>query len=284
MRRTMLVALLLFVSAVAAETQRVRLNGVATGSGGAPTTSSYILQSADATLTGSVNLAAANAFLAFGPVPSTTSPGGGIRLTNDTGIYGRNHLNNADRKLIAINESSVIEVGSNSQNLDLAEAWLIDSASGDLRPQNNGGFGLGDGTHRIKELFVNVIQGATNIAVAGGGTISLGSQPILFASAPSIASGFGTSPSISGTANSFVVTVGTGGSASLGVVTLPAAASAWHCEITNLTATLANRAGVWTVQIATTTTSATIESQTISTGAVVAWAAADNLYMNCMAF
>jgi len=104
--------------------------------------------------------------------------------------------------------------------------------------------------------------------------------------APTIGSGFGTSPSVpsnNGTA-SFTVNVGTGGTASSGVITMPAATTGWIAYIVNITATAANRANVQTVQTASTTTSITVQSQTISTGAAVAWAASDILRIIAFAY
>jgi hypothetical protein len=103
--------------------------------------------------------------------------------------------------------------------------------------------------------------------------------------APTIASGFGTSPSITvsnGTAV-ILVNVGTGGTASSGVITLPAAANGWACFVENITAHAAHRADD-TVQTASTTTSITIENQTKSTGAAVAWAASDIIRIIAFAY
>lgn len=104
--------------------------------------------------------------------------------------------------------------------------------------------------------------------------------------APTIGSGFGTSPSIAannGTA-AFTVNVGTGGTASSGVITMPAATTGWTCTVTNRTGVAANRADQHTVQTATTTTSVTVQNQTISTGAALAWTASDVLALACLAY
>lgn len=114
----------------------------------------------------------------------------------------------------------------------------------------------------------------------------LGQKVLLSAVAPTIGSGFGTSPSIvvhNGTA-AFTVNVGTGGTASSGVITMPAAQNGWVAFITNVTANAANRANVDTVQTASTTNSITIQSQTISTGAATAWAANDILRIIAFAY
>lgn len=114
----------------------------------------------------------------------------------------------------------------------------------------------------------------------------LGSKLTISATAPTIASGFGTSPSIvvsNGTA-AFTINVGTGGTANSGVITLPAATTGWVCHIENLTAQAANRAAVRTCQTASTTTSVTVQNQAIATGTATAWAASDVLSITCVAY
>ena len=105
------------------------------------------------------------------------------------------------------------------------------------------------------------------------------------ATAPTISSGFGTSPSVTannGTA-AFRINVGTGGSATSGVIGMPAATTGWNCSVNDLTAAAAHVA-YNTRQTASSTTSVTVENQTTSTGAAVAWAASDILSLNCTAF
>lgn len=103
--------------------------------------------------------------------------------------------------------------------------------------------------------------------------------------APTIASGFGTSPTVpsqNGTL-AFTVNVGTGGVATSGVITLPAATTGWIAFVTNITAAAAHRADN-TRQTASTTTSVTLENQTTSTGAALAWTASDILRVSCFAY
>jgi hypothetical protein len=105
-------------------------------------------------------------------------------------------------------------------------------------------------------------------------------------SATTIASGFGTSPSLvtsNGTA-AFALTIGAGGTASSGVISLPPAPNGWKLGVENVTATHANRADQRTVQWASTTTSATLQNQTVSTGAALAWNAADVLLISALAY
>lgn len=103
--------------------------------------------------------------------------------------------------------------------------------------------------------------------------------------APTISSGFGTSPSIvAGTVPSFQVNVGTGGVATGGVIGMPTAATGWVCAVMNLTGQAANRADQRTVQTASTSATVTIQNQTISTGAALAWTASDKINLSCIAY
>ena len=103
---------------------------------------------------------------------------------------------------------------------------------------------------------------------------------------PAIASGFGTSPSIAASngATVFTVNVGTGGSATAGVITMPAATAGWVCSVQNITAQAANGANQRTVQTASSTTSVTVQNQTVSTGAALAWTASDVLRLLCAGY
>ena len=116
-------------------------------------------------------------------------------------------------------------------------------------------------------------------------TLLLGANLALSSAAPTISSGFGTGPSVTaGTAASFRVDVGTGGTATAGVIGLPTATTGWNCAVEDLTATTANVADHRTVQLSSTTATATVENQVISSGAAVAWTASDVLGVQCTAF
>lgn len=101
--------------------------------------------------------------------------------------------------------------------------------------------------------------------------------------APSIQSGFGTSPSVTnnnGTA-AFTVNVGTGGTATSGVITMPAAAHGWACQVNDITTT--SSTVFVTKETANTTTSVTVGNFTTA-GVAGAWAASDILYFICSGF
>jgi hypothetical protein len=104
--------------------------------------------------------------------------------------------------------------------------------------------------------------------------VSATSSALLMSStAPTISSGFGTSPSIAsnnGTA-SFRVNVGTGGAATSGVVGLATASNGWNCQVIDMTNNTVTR------ETASTTTSVTVT-------AAAAWAASDILIFNCFGY
>lgn len=102
------------------------------------------------------------------------------------------------------------------------------------------------------------------------------------ATAPTISSGFGTSPSVTannGTA-AFRINVGTGGTATNGVVGLPTAANGWNCFASDVTTP---GTGHTIKQSAGTTTSATLTNYD-NAGSPVAWTASDIIIVNCMAY
>ena len=109
------------------------------------------------------------------------------------------------------------------------------------------------------------------------------SQLLISGTAPTISSGFGTSPSVSannGTA-AFRVNVGTGGTASSGVIGMPTAASGWNCFCTDITTNSATVSQC--KQTASSTTTATVGNFT-DLAVAAAWAASDVLSVSCYAY
>lgn len=103
--------------------------------------------------------------------------------------------------------------------------------------------------------------------------------------APTIASGFGTAPSIvanggNGTLT-FQINVGTGGVASSGVITLPAAAHGWAVTVTPVGAPAPD---TQCFGAPTSTTTVTITNYTSSTGAALVWPASTILQVSAVAF
>jgi hypothetical protein len=109
--------------------------------------------------------------------------------------------------------------------------------------------------------------------------------------APTISSGFGTSPSIvsSNGSPAFTLNVGTGGAATSGVIGLPVATTGWIVWVQNFTAQAAGRAAMSTtagvpMQTASTTSSVTITNINLATGGAVAWTASDVLLCTAFAY
>lgn len=148
---------------------------------------------------------------------------------------------------------------------------------------NNGRFAIGNNASPSAALSIGT---SNQFTVSSTGVISWSGNVIDSPTAPTIASGFGTSPSIAannGTA-AFTVNVGTGGTASAGVITMPTATTGWICNVENRTGVAANRADQRTIQTATSTTSVTVQNQTVSTGGALAWTASDVLTLQCRAY
>lgn len=139
-----------------------------------------------------------------------------------------------------------------------------------LTPSSDQAINLGKASVRWSNLFATGI----NLGVSGALTDS--------ATAPTISSGFGTSPSVTaGGATAFRINVGTGGTANSGVIGLPAATNGWNCDCTDITT---KSATVFLCkQTAGSTTSATVGNYDAA-GAAAAWAASDILAVKCRAF
>jgi len=151
-----------------------------------------------------------------------------------------------------------------------ASIFIDSNGSGSINLRPNGGYGLG--VSNAGAVYLN--------------PFGIGASTFMDNVPPTIASGFGTNPSIvasNGTA-AFTVNVGTGGTATGGVLTMPAAKNGWAAKVENITAVAANRGDQRTVITATTTTSITVQNQTISTGAALAWTASDVLQIMCLGY
>lgn len=101
------------------------------------------------------------------------------------------------------------------------------------------------------------------------------------ATAPTISSGFGTSPTVTGgNTAAFRINVGTGGTASSGVIGLPTASTAWNCSCVDIT-TPATSAVIKQSGAGTTTT---CPITNYVAGVATAWAASDILACMCAAY
>jgi hypothetical protein len=154
------------------------------------------------------------------------------------------------------------------------------------------------GTTQFNVTRTGVLTVATQLTTAANGVVSVGSNGgfalatnFALNANPSIGSGFGTSPSVaaSNRTAAFTINVGTGGTATGGVVTMPAATTGWNCQVVNRTALAAARANQSTTagttwQTATTTTSVTVTNINLATGGAVAWTASDILAFHCLGY
>ena len=128
---------------------------------------------------------------------------------------------------------------------------------------------------------------ALTVALALALSAGLGGQDYYRSSgvtaAPTISSGFGTSPVVVASKGSaaFTINVGTGGVATSGVIGLPIAATGWsvHCaDVTTQSATV-----FVTKQTATSTTTATVGNFDAA-GLAAAWVASDVLVCHATAY
>lgn len=134
--------------------------------------------------------------------------------------------------------------------------------------------------HNGKTAPTGNIVGDTDTQTLSGKTIN-GPAGLLYSpTTPTITSGFGTSPVVgpgNGTAT-FNIAIGTGGTATNGIIALPTANSGWTCTATDVTT---QSATVFvTKQISSGTNSATLANFNTS-GAQAAWAANDILFVSC---
>jgi hypothetical protein len=99
--------------------------------------------------------------------------------------------------------------------------------------------------------------------------------------APTISSGFGTLPLIAANNGTltFTINVGSGGTATSGVIGLPTATTGWYCSADDETNPGAN----FTKQSAHATTTATLTNYN-SAGTPTAWSASDILLVRCTAW
>lgn len=138
---------------------------------------------------------------------------------------------------------------------------------------------LGGGAQNFQNLILygNIFMAPTGFAGSGNVLIS-GTLPTVTSA--------GASPSVAGAtgSNSFRVNVGTGGSATTIVMAMPSVTTGWNCTAQNITANAANRAGQHVVLQSSTTTAVTVQNQTVTTGAALAFAASDIVAFNCLGY
>jgi hypothetical protein len=111
-------------------------------------------------------------------------------------------------------------------------------------------------------------------------SLSIGNSLVASSTLPTIASGFGTSPTITASNTlCFKVVVGTGGAAN-GTITLPTAPNGWLAFAADVT----NGNSLFLQLTASTATSVTFTSYSVTTGAATNMSAGDVVLVNCIAY
>jgi hypothetical protein len=122
--------------------------------------------------------------------------------------------------------------------------------------------------------------GSTTPSTVNATNVSVNGKLVISATAPTIASGFGTSPTITAfNTSAFKIVIGTGGAAS-GTITFPTAPNGWFVYAQDVTAGTT----IFLQQTASTTTSATVTSFSITTGLAANMAAGDTILLMAMAY
>jgi hypothetical protein len=101
--------------------------------------------------------------------------------------------------------------------------------------------------------------------------------------APTVSSGFGTSPTISnnnGTA-AFLLHIGTGGTASTGVLTMPTASNGWMCDAADISS---QSSTVFITKVSAEGPTSVTLTQYNTSGAAAAWGSGDFVVVKCSAF
>lgn len=151
-----------------------------------------------------------------------------------------------------------------------------------------GGTINGATTASVAAVAAGSVYNPASVAITGGTinntTIKGAANLLISTSTPSISSGFGTSPSIvssNGTAT-FKVNVGTGGTATSGIIAMPTAQTGWNCLAQ--VPTNASYFGWITVSPSSTSTSVTFENRNTTNGVLSAWPASVIFTAICIAF
>lgn len=197
-----------------------------------------------------------------------TIGGGNIALTDATpNVYAT-----ASGATLRIGQSNATGSGVVFQSRG-SDRWTV-SGPGHFQPSSDNALQIGNGVNLDPAQI-----GTVNLVVRG--FLKFGTKLADSSTAPTL-SGFGTSPSVvanNGTA-AFTINVGTGGTASTGTITLPAASVGWVCHIQNET----SPDSFITSQTGGTTTTATVKNYSRTTGAAIAWNASDVLRVMCRAY
>lgn len=193
----------------------------------------------------------------------------------------------------SLTNTGTLTAGGTTLNVSPAAQFQVNGSSGAYFVRTNGielyntfagdfyfgGIGAGSKGHMYANNADIFDFGATGIYNGTSGNLLVG------IAAPTISSGFGSSPSIvsSNGSTTFRLNVGTGASATGGIVGLPTAATGWNCSIDVLNPTATNLLSK-TVVTSSNTTTVTVSNELLSTGSATAWPASTVLMFNCFAY
>lgn len=215
-------------------------------------------------------------------VPDAIPSGGSVMYTSSSTSQWDSYLSQ-NQNFATINAASGVNA-TGAYTAPYTDGTVVDYTTGNGRIS----VGVGDTLTMYASGVANtqMEQLSTTGTTVNGlkyGTSGAGKLAVSV-TAPTIASGFGTGAAITannGTA-SFNINVGTGGTASSGVVTMPSSTIGWNCIVTP--ASGSPQAGAITLSAASSTTSITISNYTLSTGAALAWGASTLLSVMCIGY
>ena len=173
--------------------------------------------------------------------------------------------------LVVGSTSGALQLGPSNTNIASDGTALYLNTTGNVY------FGQADSAH-VSNAGMGTFSGIS----VGTGSINIPNM-LISPAAPTISSGFGTSPSIvkNNGAAAFTVNVGTGGTATSGVIGLPTAANGWNCFCNDLTTFTG--AVFLCRQTATSAASATIGNFN-SSAAAAPWGSGDVVRVSCFAY
>lgn len=181
------------------------------------------------------------------------------------------HTNSKQRGNIGLIDAPVYGVTEGGTNCSVASGTCLDNITGFAST------GIVDRTGAGAYSFL-----AIPLTVANGGTGAAVPNPFMSATAPTISSGFCTSPSIpanNGTA-AFTINVGSACAGSTGTLTMPAATTGWICDFHDVTTPASNVVE----QTGGSTTTVTLTNYVRTTGVAGNFTSSDVIRAKCMAY
>jgi hypothetical protein len=187
---------------------------------------------------------------------------------------GTNLISSVDNLIAGFSAGQALTTGSNNVMLGAKSGQLV-TGSNNICVGTNSCNTLTSGTGNL------VIGGGTTVTATTSSEVNIRGSIVGYDVPPVIGSGFGTSPAIAGIGTfEFDITIGSGGTASTGTITMLAAPNAWSCFANDETTTSATV--FMTKQTASSTTSVTL-TNFAAAGTAAAWTAGDIVKVTCHA-